>query len=110
MVLDIDVQGARQIRERVPEAVLIFILPPSGRVLVERLRGRGTESEERIRRRMDTARGELKAVEEFDYVVVNDDLDRALEEIRTIAAGERSRTERVVDLEPLLRDILEAIA
>jgi guanylate kinase len=110
VVLDIDVQGARQIRERVPEAVLIFILPPSGRVLVERLRGRGTESEERIRRRMDTARGELEAVEEFDYVVVNDDLDRALDEIRTIAAGERSRTERVVDLEPLLRDILEAIA
>ena len=98
--------------ERLPPrgAITVFDRSWYGRVLVERLRGRGTESEARIRRRMDTARRELEAVGEFDYVVVNDDLDRTLEEIRTIAAGERSRTERVVDLEPLLRDILEAIA
>ena len=110
VVLDIDVQGARQIRERVPDAVLIFILPPSGRVLLERLKGRGTESEAALRRRMDTARGELEAVREFDHVVVNDDLDRAVDEIRRIVAGPPSRREPAVDLEPLLGEILEAIA
>lgn len=110
VVLDIDVQGARQIRERVPDALLIFILPPSGHTLVERLKGRGTESEAALRRRMDTARGELEAVREFDHVVVNDDLDRAVEEIRGIAAGKPPQGERAVDLEPLLDEILEAIA
>lgn len=110
VVLDIDVQGARQIRERVPDALLIFILPPSGHTLLERLKGRGTESEAALRRRMDTARGELEAVREFDHVVVNDDLDRAVEEIRGIAAGAPPRGEPAVDLEPLLDEILEAIA
>jgi guanylate kinase len=110
VVLDIDVQGARQIRERVPEAVLIFILPPSGRVLVERLKGRGTEGEAALRRRMDTARGELEAIGEFDHVVVNDDLDRAVDEIRGILAGALPGGEPAVDLERLLDEILEAIA
>ena len=82
-LLDIDVQGARQIRQAVPSSRLVFILPPSAEVLLSRLRGRGTEDRAQLRRRLLTARGELQAVEEFDLVLVNDDLDRAVEAVRS---------------------------
>jgi guanylate kinase len=85
VVLDIDVQGARQIREAVPEAALLFILPPSTEVLFERLRARGTEGEETLRRRLTTALKELAAAESFDHFVLNDDLERAIEEVRILA-------------------------
>jgi guanylate kinase len=85
VVLDIDVQGARQIRETVPEALLLFILPPSVDVLIRRLRGRGTEKEETLRRRLETALKELRAAETFDFFVVNEDLGRAVREVRDLA-------------------------
>lgn len=81
VILDIDVQGARQIREAVPEALLLFILPPSVDVLLSRLRGRGTEGEEAIRRRLTTALEELKAAESFDFFIINQDLERAIAEV-----------------------------
>ncbi len=84
VVLDIDVQGARQIRDSVPDATLIFVLPPSVGIMMARLTGRGTESRADIARRLRSAMVELQAVPEFDYVVVNDDLDECLEEIRGI--------------------------
>ena len=84
VVLDIDVQGARQIRESVPEARLIFVLPPSVGIMMARLTGRGTEAAGDIARRLRSALVELQAVPEFDYVVVNDDLDECLGEIRAI--------------------------
>jgi len=84
-VLDIDVQGAGQIREAVPQALLLFILPPSVDILLSRLKGRGTEGDEAIRRRLGTALGELKAAEAFDFFIVNDDLERAVREVRTLA-------------------------
>jgi len=84
VVLDIDVQGARQIRESVPQAHLIFVLPPSVDIMMARLTGRGTEPPGDIARRLRSALVELQAVPEFDYVVVNDDLDECLEEIRAI--------------------------
>jgi guanylate kinase len=84
VVLDIDVQGARQIRESVPQARLIFVLPPSVGIMMARLTGRGTEAAEDIARRLRSALVELQAVPEFDYVVVNDDLDECLGEIRAI--------------------------
>ena len=83
-LLDIDVQGARQIRERVPDALLVFVLPPSGRVWLQRLRGRGTEGSAELRRRLETAVAELDAVDGFDVVVVNDDLDQAVDRVRTV--------------------------
>jgi guanylate kinase len=89
VLLEIEVQGARQVRERLPEARLIFLLPPSEQVLVERLKGRGTDSAEEVARRLRTARDELKAVEEFDYAVVNDDLERCVADLRAIVAAER---------------------
>ena len=78
VVLDIDIQGARQIRAAVPDAKLIFVLPPSVDIMMARLTGRGTEEPADIARRLETALDELQAIPEFDYVVVNDDLDECL--------------------------------
>jgi guanylate kinase len=86
IVLEIDVQGARQVREALPEAKLIFIEPPSLEALEERLRGRAADSPEQIERRLSVARTELAAAEEFDHRVVNDDLDRALQELSKLIA------------------------
>lgn len=84
VVLDIDVQGARQIKRAIPDAVLIFVLPPSVDIMMIRLKRRGTEAPETIARRLVSALDELQAVPEFDYVVVNDDLDECVGEIRGI--------------------------
>jgi guanylate kinase len=90
VLLEIEVQGARQVRERLPEAKLIFLLPPSEPVLVERLKGRGTDSPEEVATRLRTARDELKAVEEFDYAVFNDDLEDCVAELQRIISAERA--------------------
>lgn len=94
VLLDIEVVGARLVRERFPEAVLIFVVPPSGRVLVERLRGRGTESEAAIATRLETALGELAAAVEYDFIVVNDELDDAVRMVHSILEVESRRTSR----------------
>jgi guanylate kinase len=86
IVLEIDVQGARQVREGLPDAALIFIEPPSFEALVERLTDRGSDSPEQIERRLAAAREELAASDEFDHHIVNDDLDRAVEELAELAA------------------------
>jgi guanylate kinase len=88
LVLEIEVQGARQVRARVRDAVLVFIAPPSDEALRTRLVGRGSDSPEQIERRLETARMELLARDnkEFDYVVVNDDLDAAVEELSKLVA------------------------
>ncbi len=98
VVLDIDVQGARQVRERVPGAVLIFVFPPTAQDLVARLTGRGTEAAADVHRRLTNARAELSAAEEFDYVVVNDDLSEAVEAVRSIVSAEVHRPGRAADL------------
>lgn len=94
VVLDIDVQGARQVNRVFPDAVLVFVVPPSPAELARRLAGRASEDEAERRRRLKTARRELAAVPEFDYLVVNDDVDRALERIVGIVRGEQARVER----------------
>ena len=86
IVLEIDVQGARQVRETLPEAARIFIEPPSFEALVERLTERGSDSPEQIERRLAAAREELAAHEEFDHHICNDELDRAVEELARLAA------------------------
>ena len=94
VLLEIDVKGAEQVRRQVPDAVLIFLEPPSMDELERRLRGRGTESEERIRARLVTAGWELGERGWFDHVVVNDDLDRASSQVAAIiAASHNSDTE-----------------
>ena len=85
VVLEIEVEGARAVRDRMPDAVLIFVEPPSLDVLADRLRARGTEDDEAIARRLEVARRELEARDEFDVVILNDDLERATAELeRTI--------------------------
>lgn len=110
VVLDIDVQGARQIRERVPGAVLVFVLPPSVEVLLGRLTGRGTEDPDEVVRRLRSAREELRAVGEFDYVVVNDDLEGCLAEIRGILRAEGFRVSRTPGLEQDVEAMRSGIA
>jgi guanylate kinase len=86
VVLEIEVQGARQVREALPEAVQVFIAPPSVDALRDRLVGRGTDSPEGIRARLAQAEEELRAKDEFQHVVVNDELDRASAELIDLAA------------------------
>ncbi len=83
-LLDIDLQGFRQVKEKMPEAVSIFIVPPSLEELERRLRGRGTDTEEKIQQRLKIAETELKSVSEYDHVVVNDIVERAAAEILEI--------------------------
>ena len=83
-LLDIDLQGFRQVKEKMPEAVSIFIVPPSLEELERRLRGRGTDTEEKIQQRLKIAETELKSVSEYDHVVVNDNVERAAAEILEI--------------------------
>ncbi len=96
LILELDWQGARQVRAALPECVSVFILPPSRVELERRLRGRGTDSEEVIRRRLRDAASDMTHWDEFDYVVVNDDFDKALGELCAIVAGrgEASRRDR----------------
>ena len=89
LVLEIEVQGARQVRAALPEhSVLIFIAPPDPSALRERLASRGTDSEEAIERRLETAKQELEAQQEFKHVVVNDDVSAAADELERIVDGE----------------------
>ncbi|MCC7007454.1 MAG: guanylate kinase [Acidobacteria bacterium] len=98
LVLVIDVQGARQVRSRAAEAVAVFVLPPSYAVLTRRLRGRNQDSETAIECRLAAARAEVGAVDEYDYVVVNDDLERCVAEIDAIVTAERARRSRRIDV------------
>jgi guanylate kinase len=104
MIFDIDYQGARQIRAKVPDVVGIFILPPSMAELERRLRGRASETEEVVRRRFDVAKREIEHYGFFDYLVVNDSLDHAFDELQGIILAERARRVRRAPLaESLLR-------
>ncbi len=93
LALVIDVQGARQVRERTHDAVAVFVLPPSFAVLAERLRGRNQDPPASIERRLATARAEVDAVDEYDYVVINDELERCVGEIARDRRG-RARASR----------------
>lgn len=93
-VLEVDVNGAKQVREKMPEAVSIFIMPPSYAELRRRLSGRGTETEEVINARMSSALGEIARAEEYDYIVVNDDLSEAVDDLITVIRSQRLITER----------------
>jgi len=91
LVLVIEVQGARQVRLHRRSSVLVFLLPPSAEVLETRLRNRGEDSEDQVRRRLQVAREEVRAVAEYDYVVVNDELDACVDRLRAIVMAERAK-------------------
>ena len=96
VILDIDTQGAKQIKTKYGTAVYIFIMPPSLEILEERLRNRKSDHEDEIRKRMRQALEEIKDCSMYDYIIVNRDFDRALTELRSIIIAERCRT-RVID-------------
>ena len=109
VILEIDWQGATQIRKQRPDAVSIFILPPSLDILAQRLRGRETDDDAVIQRRLDGAQDEMSHFAEFDYLIVNDDFQRALYELEAIVEARRLDTPRqqarlASTLEDLLRD------
>jgi guanylate kinase len=98
LVLTIDVQGARQVRAKPIPTVGIFVLPPSFAVLEQRLRGRSKDSEAAIQRRLETARDEVPAYREYDYVVVNDDIESCVGRMKAIVIAERARLARARDI------------
>jgi len=109
VILEIDWQGAEQIRKLLPETLSIFILPPSTEVLRQRLQGRGQDSEAIINRRMQDAVTEMSHYAEYDYLVVNDDFELALEELKAIILANRLNIQRQqAELAPLLTGLLES--
>jgi guanylate kinase len=94
VILKIDVQGGLAVRQRCPDAVLIFVKPPSLEEMEARLRGRGSESETEIQRRLRDAREELAHAEQYDYLIVNDVLESAVEKLAAIVIAERCRVAR----------------
>jgi len=96
VLLDIDIQGARQVRRLFPGAILIFLLPPSWSVLEARLRNRGSEDSSRLKLRMANAKSEMDAVHEYDFAVINDDLSRATEDLKSIVIAQRCITTRTL--------------
>lgn len=100
VLLDIEIQGAEQIHQKRPEAVRIYIAPPSWEELERRLTGRGTEDTEKVRSRLARGREEFAAAKDFDYLVINDTVDHAVAEIRAIMAAEHCRpAERAAQIE-----------
>ncbi len=97
LLLDVDVQGAAQVRAKVEGAVTVFILPPSFEVLEQRLRGRGQDSEATIRRRLAAAGREIDAFSKYDYAIVNEDLDACVEELKSIVRAARCRVDVIAE-------------
>ena len=95
VVLVIDVNGARQVKKRDVDHTAIFVMPPSFQALEQRLRGRSKDTEEQMQRRLSTARAEASSYDDYDYVVVNDDLESTVVRLQEIIAAERSRTHRM---------------
>ncbi|HET7369564.1 MAG TPA: guanylate kinase [Gammaproteobacteria bacterium] len=107
MLLEIDWQGARQVRAAMPDAISIFILPPSRAELERRLRGRRTDSDDVIERRLRDAEADMSHWDEFDYIVVNDNFEHALGQLKSIitGAGHGAHPDRA-ELKPLMRELL----
>lgn len=109
VLMDIDVQGAEQFARAFPESVLIFVLPPSVEVLMTRLMARKSENDETVRVRLTSALTELQAVSSYQYVVVNDDLERAVTVVSGIIDAEMSRRERVLELDGLVQELVDEL-
>jgi len=109
VIMDIDVQGARQFSAAFPDSVLIFLLPPSAAVLAERLEGRRTEGPAAMRVRLQGAREELQAATDYHYVIVNDDLDRATARVAAVIDAETARRHRVPGLDERVHELVQGL-
>ena len=98
VILVIEIEGAKKIKELVPEALFIFIMPPSEKILLKRLSGRQTEDKEKIIKRFNLAYQEMNEVTKYNYVVVNDDLDEAVSKVLAIMKAEKCRVDRIEEM------------
>lgn len=98
VILEIEIEGAMNVKRLIPEAMFIFIMPPSLKDLVKRLKGRGTESNEKIIKRFHEAYKEINEVTKYNYVVVNDEIDQAVDKIESIIKAERCRVDRIEEV------------
>jgi len=96
VIVEIEVQGALQVQEKIPEAVFIFIVPPSKKALIERLEKRGTDTPEKIKKRIEKAEREYSLAYKYDYIVVNDEVTNAADRIYAIIRAEHAKTERSI--------------
>lgn len=99
VLLEIEIEGASNIKKLIPEAVFIFIMPPSMEILIKRLKNRGTDTKEKILERFYTAYKEINEVTKYNYVVVNDDLEEAIDKVEAILKAEKCRVDRIEDVE-----------
>ena len=109
VILEIEIQGALQIREQYPDAVLLFVMPPSAQVLRDRLVGRGTESPEVIDKRLKRAREESVGIEKYDYIVINDDLDECVDRVNAIIEAAHGAPSRNLDFINTIRNELNEL-
>lgn len=98
VLLEIEVQGAKKVHEKRADAVMVFVAPPSFDELTNRLKGRGTETDDKIEKRLNTAKTELQFAKEFDYIIINDDLKKAKNELCSILTAERCRASKRLSL------------
>ncbi|MGM9834162.1 MAG: guanylate kinase [Bacilli bacterium] len=98
VILEIEIEGANNIKKLIPEALFIFIMPPSLKVMVERLKKRGTDSKEKILERFHTAYKEINEVTKYNYVIVNDDLEEAINKVEAIIKAEKCRVDRIEEV------------
>ncbi len=110
VILEIEIQGALKVKEKLPETLLLFVTPPSARVLKERLVGRGTETMEVIEKRMSRAVEESQGIEAYDYLVINDDLQVCTEEIHQIVQSAKNASVRNVEFIDQIRNELEQLS
>ena len=110
VILEIEIQGALQIKEQYPDAVLLFVMPPSVAELEKRLRGRGTETEEVILQRLKRAREESVGIEKYDYLVINDDLEQCTERLHNIIEAAHNTPQRNLDFIDTIREELNGLA
>lgn len=107
VILEIEVQGALQVKEKFPQGIFIFLAPPDLKELRSRISGRGTESEETICNRMEVAKGEIELMDKYNYVVVNDEVDKACQRIEAIVLAEHLKKERqIARYRTLLKEVL----
>jgi guanylate kinase len=109
VIMDIDVQGSKQFARAFPDSVLIFILPPSAEVLVERLKARGTEDRKSLIRRFKSAKAELKAIDLYPYVIVNDEIDSAVSAVSSIIEAEGLKRARNAALDGRVEELMDGI-
>lgn len=110
VILEIELQGALKIKEKFPDALLLFVMPPDGQTLEQRLRGRGTEDETVIRARMQRAVEESAEVEKYDYMIINDDLEESVEEVHHLIEGQHNRIDRNAEFIEQIRQEVRALA